>query len=471
MAGAEVLYAADVPVRVKVPEREDRSSSLSVRITQSASGPSSRAPATLLLQLTDAADALLLYTLEISEDEYHAIKAEHSILVDFHQFAPKLAELLERCSRAAEESERPSFVATLRCASDAPSLAVHEINSFSQLPHLTLRLRPATDTQLKKHLAELVRSLRADGAAAKALAAEHASGRAEAEVTARDSRDALVAEQAQREAAARDAAAGRAQALAAAREQATDAARAASASAATELATERGRIDAELAETRRGLAQAASANDALTAAKHDLAMRHAAASARLALAEAERKGEAEAHAAALELSALGQAVTDRDELAAKTQALLDAATDAKQIAEGSLAEARARVHRLELKLEHAVNEISKGNEIIERLQADARASRAKSKSRSAAAAASAASLAEAKQQLDAAALMSERQRADLAEAAAGRTRAEEREKEGGRQLEEAHAQLQSNQQVTDAQLGRVSSATSSAALSAASSYR
>mmetsp|Transcript_4543 Transcript_4543/g.11447 ORF Transcript_4543/g.11447 Transcript_4543/m.11447 type:complete len:456 (-) Transcript_4543:309-1676(-) len=75
--------------------------------------------------------------------------------------------------------------------------------------------------------------------------------------------------------------------------------------------------------------------------------------------------------------------------------------------------------------------------------------------------------------------MSERQRADLAEAAAGRTRAEEREKEGGRQLEEAHAQLQSNQQViqwlnrevTDAQLGRVSSATSSAALSAASSYR
>ena len=33
------------------------------------------------LQLTDESDSFLLYTLDISEDEFHALKAEQSILV------------------------------------------------------------------------------------------------------------------------------------------------------------------------------------------------------------------------------------------------------------------------------------------------------------------------------------------------------------------------------------------------------
>ena len=171
--------------------------------------------------------------------------------------------------------------------------------------------------------------------------------------------------------------------------------------------------------------------EALTAAKHELEMRLAATSARLAAADSElraarddaaalraetatlrtatRRGESEAHAAALELSALTQAVDDRDEIVAKTSALLDAALDAKRTAEASLGETRARLDKAEAKLEHAVNEIGKGNEIIERLQADARASRAKAKLRAAAAAKAESAAAEGRRALDAAALDAERQ--------------------------------------------------------------
>ena len=42
-------------------------------------------------------DPYFLYTMDVSETEFHALKHEQSILVDFAAFPSKFVELLEHC--------------------------------------------------------------------------------------------------------------------------------------------------------------------------------------------------------------------------------------------------------------------------------------------------------------------------------------------------------------------------------------
>ena len=89
------VYSGEVPVILKLPEREDRNSTLTVDIVYSTTQP--RNQKVLQIQLTDESDSYLLYTLDISEDEFHTIKTDQSILVDFPTFPSKLVELLRQC--------------------------------------------------------------------------------------------------------------------------------------------------------------------------------------------------------------------------------------------------------------------------------------------------------------------------------------------------------------------------------------
>lgn len=128
------------------------------------------------------ADAYLLYTLDISEDEFHTLKTEQSLLVDFQTFPSKLVELLRQCQAAAAD-EHPRFVAVLAMgavgggtslgagfgsghlgahlgalappthahggAIGAPTLTVTETNPFRQLCHLSLRFVAGNDHAIK----------------------------------------------------------------------------------------------------------------------------------------------------------------------------------------------------------------------------------------------------------------------------------------------------------------------------------
>ena len=74
------MYSGEVPIVLKLPEREDRRSTLTVDIVYSTTQP--RNQKVLQIQLTDESDAYLLYTLDISEDEFHTIKTDQSIRSD-----------------------------------------------------------------------------------------------------------------------------------------------------------------------------------------------------------------------------------------------------------------------------------------------------------------------------------------------------------------------------------------------------
>ena len=53
--------------------------------------------------LSSEADAQFLHTLEVSEDEFQALKAQQGILVDFGGFPGKVVSLLRKCSAARAE--------------------------------------------------------------------------------------------------------------------------------------------------------------------------------------------------------------------------------------------------------------------------------------------------------------------------------------------------------------------------------
>ena len=135
---------------LKHPEREDRNSSLTVVLTYTVGQP--RNQQVLHMQLTDESDLFLLYTLDISEDDFHLLKTEQSILVDFATFPSKLVELLRHCQSAADE-EHPRFVAQMSSMTGVPTFTVTETNPFRQLAHLALRCVSGNDSSIKKYLA------------------------------------------------------------------------------------------------------------------------------------------------------------------------------------------------------------------------------------------------------------------------------------------------------------------------------
>lgn len=155
----EALYTGRVPVVLKCDEREDRLTTLTVEMAYGIGQP--RNQRVLQVQLTDESDSFLLYNLDISEDEFHALKTEQSILVDFPTFPGKFVELLRQCQAAAED-EFPRFVAQLSTGGDVPVFTVTETNPFRQLAHLALRFIGGNDAAIKKYLAGRVAELKTE---------------------------------------------------------------------------------------------------------------------------------------------------------------------------------------------------------------------------------------------------------------------------------------------------------------------
>ena len=54
------------------------------------------------MDLTDESDPLFLYSMTCSEQDYHILKAEQSLLVDFQAFPQSFVELLQFCQSMEE---------------------------------------------------------------------------------------------------------------------------------------------------------------------------------------------------------------------------------------------------------------------------------------------------------------------------------------------------------------------------------
>eukprot|EP00965_Chrysotila_dentata_P163664 5404268-Pleurochrysis_carterae.AAC.1 len=149
----------------------------------------------------------------------------------------------------------------------------------------------------------------------------------------------------------------------------------------------------------------------------------------------------------VELAAAAQSVRDKDALAERTSALLAAAEEAARQAEAAAAMFKGSCVKLQARLKASGDEITRGNAIIQKLQADIRALKGKLKLKAAVLVQQQEQAAQKQQAIDAADRSVADLRAQLTESAAEKTRAEEGAAELKRQLSEAQELLRSNQQV------------------------
>lgn len=160
----EQLFSKVLSVSVRSRDCEERKSTIRVSIDLSSTSTSSTIhKRNLHVKLTDDTDPYFLYTLAISEEDFQSLKAQQGLLIDFGSFPQKFIELLELC-RSEQESDSPRFLLQLSSPGPAPegpsSLSVVETNAFKHLNHLSLRLTPGSDREVKDYLASCLARLK-----------------------------------------------------------------------------------------------------------------------------------------------------------------------------------------------------------------------------------------------------------------------------------------------------------------------
>ncbi|KAM9701182.1 spindle assembly abnormal protein 6 homolog, partial [Menidia menidia] len=154
----EELFSRELAVRVRGRDGEERKANVRVTIQlQLTTSPVHKKD--LQVRLTDDADPFFLFSLSLSEEDFHSLKAQQGLLIDFGSFPQKFIDLLDLC-HSEQDSDRPRFLLQL---SEVPGgLSVVETNAFKLLTHLNLHLVPGTDREVRDHLATGLSALRVE---------------------------------------------------------------------------------------------------------------------------------------------------------------------------------------------------------------------------------------------------------------------------------------------------------------------
>ncbi|KAM9242437.1 spindle assembly abnormal protein 6 homolog [Dugong dugon] len=160
---SQVLFQQLVPLQVKCKDCEERRLSVRVSIELlSVSNPVHRKD--LVIRLTDDTDPFFLYNLIISEEDFQSLKFQQGLLVDFLAFPQKFIDLLQQCTQE-HGKEIPRFLLQLvspaAILDNSPAfLNVVETNPFKHLTHLSLKLLPGNDVEIKKFLAGCLKCIK-----------------------------------------------------------------------------------------------------------------------------------------------------------------------------------------------------------------------------------------------------------------------------------------------------------------------
>lgn len=409
-AGVEAhLFKEVVAVQIKPLGRDAFQASLTVRLR-----PDDPAhPRSLLVEVTDEADLLFYHSLIIDEGDFHAIKADQRIRVDFQTFPSQVAELLRRCCATPDtegvNSNSPAdgglrMLACLECSPAGESvLSIVEANQFRELTHIALKLRKGSDEVVKKHLAAKLKSSKSECAILheKLQLTEQALAESRKHTEEFRARARVVAEE--REHLEQTMKANHQRELAELRaEQArilADRQRAAEA--------DRKRIEDEL---RNSLDQAQVRAERSERTVEELQQqRHSLTTSKLFLQERFDVGEAQVQTFRTELqdlreqtkelelvkfqqerqigemrvqqAALQEQVSSKGALVTSQAAQAEASNSQRKGIEEMLAASKQQVRSLEEKLTVSVQEITKGNEIIQSLHGAAKQAKAKLKTK------------------------------------------------------------------------------------------
>ena len=118
----------------------------------------------LLIQVLDEKDSFLHLSLSITEEDFHILRSQQGLLVDFNAFPHKFIELLDLCMAESSKPD-PKFLLQLDQGNNSVNgneavLDIVEAAQFKHLVHLSLRLVQSSDAQVKAHLANCVKTLK-----------------------------------------------------------------------------------------------------------------------------------------------------------------------------------------------------------------------------------------------------------------------------------------------------------------------
>ncbi|XP_076236885.1 spindle assembly abnormal 6 [Calliopsis andreniformis] len=157
----EVLYTKVQRVYIKPQSKEERQRELRVNVEIHA-GISPVCRKSLCVLLADDDDPCFLYSLFITEDDFKVLKSQQGLLVDFDNFATQLICLLEQCQMPSANLTKtpPKFLLLLAEEGGEWTFKLVETNNFKHLCHLSLNISPASDCDLKTHMAMKIKQLK-----------------------------------------------------------------------------------------------------------------------------------------------------------------------------------------------------------------------------------------------------------------------------------------------------------------------
>ncbi|XP_031834552.1 spindle assembly abnormal 6 isoform X1 [Nomia melanderi] len=157
----EILYSKVQRVYLKPQHKEERQRELRVNVEIHA-GISPVCRKSLCVLLADDDDPCFLYSLFITEEDFKVLKSQQGLLVDFDNFATQLICLLEQCQMPSVNLSKspPKFLLLLAEENGEWILKLVETNNFKHLCHLSLNISPASDTDLKTHMAMKIKQLK-----------------------------------------------------------------------------------------------------------------------------------------------------------------------------------------------------------------------------------------------------------------------------------------------------------------------
>ena len=365
----------------------------------------------------DSAAAYFLYTLDVSESDYPALKRDQSLLVDFAAFPNQFIDLVEGCRPPPSSSSPsslppsssstavdlpPKYLARLTIPTSSPSssssssspgiFGIVEATQFKELTHLSLAFRPPTDHTLKAYLATRLRHLTPLHTNATHAHLSSSSLLSQEQARTHFLSLQLTSLQHQKEEELSSLRSSHSTTLQSALTTYTQEKQALLNKHEQQLTSLKKRLEeterrrAELAEARHG--QEASLRE-LTREVDGLTTRLVGKEEEVLLLQGEkkevegclRKVERERDEVMVKLEGLRQQLCDQGEVLGKTKALQVAAEGGRKRMEEALELYKNNALTLQEKLEVSVGEIQKGNAIIHKLQGEVQGLRGKIKTK------------------------------------------------------------------------------------------
>lgn len=93
------LFLKEVPILLKLQNESQKHPSVSIRVSNKPINRSNQ----IEIQLTDQTNPFFLFQLSITEEDFHQIKIDQNLLIDYSQFTLKFIELLDACLKCFKD--------------------------------------------------------------------------------------------------------------------------------------------------------------------------------------------------------------------------------------------------------------------------------------------------------------------------------------------------------------------------------